>query len=587
MNKALNNEAVKDGIVPSVMARNEADVDVSLESILLVSERYANSAYGFFLGKRVAYPFVANYVRNTWGKYRLVRSILNSSTGLFFFQIILMDGLDSMLENEDVGNVPVSVKLHGVSVTAFIEDDLSVIATKLGTPLMFDSYTSDMCIQSWGRSSYARALIEIQADVELKDTIVVVMPKFVGDGFYTCTIRVEYEWKPPRYSCCKIFGHVQDECPKNVDSGVMKNLKNPSQAPNGVPVDLKVGFKPAKQVYRPVSKKTNNNTSGNKKKDVEPIKENVESSRKPLDKVDSSGDHDSEDEVESVDNEMASFLASKKVGYGTNSMLEQWKKTYENVDYDYDPYDDDIQVKDNKIDLFVQQYEKFTIIEEEYIDSGFARFNNIITSLKAPDEGFSSKNYVIKFLRALHPKWRAKVTAIKESKDLSSLALDELIGNLKVHEVIMEKDSEIYKGKKERVKSIALKVEKESTDDETSTSGSDDEEYVMAVRNFKKFFRRKSRFVRQPREEKKSFCQMDDKKTRVIENSLDAVIQIISLANIQSLHGIRNKKHLLGALRVIAKMKPRTKQTKKLVSWINHQMRQILTLLILVIMLLL
>ncbi|GJY16613.1 hypothetical protein Tco_0387035 [Tanacetum coccineum] len=113
-------------------------------------------------------------------------------------------------------------------------------------------------------------------------------------------------------------------------------------------------------------------------------------------------------------------------------------------------------------------------------DPGFARFNTIITSLKVLDEGFSSKNYVRKFLRALHPKWIAKVTEIEESKDLSSLALDELIGNLKVHELVMEKDSEIYKGKKERVKSIALKAKKESSDDETSTSRSDDEEYAMA-----------------------------------------------------------------------------------------------------------
>ncbi|GJS53768.1 zf-CCHC domain-containing protein [Tanacetum coccineum] len=62
------------------------------------------------------------------------------------------------------------------------------------------------------------------------------------------------------------------------------------------------------------------------------------------------------------------------------------------------------------------------------------------------------------------------------------------------------------------VKSIALKAKKESSDDETSTSRSDDEEYVMAVRNFKKFFRRKGKFVRQPREEKKSFRQRDEKK---------------------------------------------------------------------------
>ncbi|GJU94259.1 hypothetical protein Tco_1319015 [Tanacetum coccineum] len=133
------------------------------------------------------------------------------------------------------------------------------------------------------------------------------------------------------------------------------------------------------------------------------------------------------------------------------------------------------QVKDNKIDLLVQQYEQFIISEDESIDSAFARFNTIITSLKDLDEGYSCKNYVRKFLRALHPKWRAKVTAIEMSKELTSLSLDELIGNLKVHEMIIKKDFEIVKAKVER-KSIALKAKKESGDEECSTSGSQDEE---------------------------------------------------------------------------------------------------------------
>nr|GEY00571.1 alpha/beta hydrolases superfamily protein [Tanacetum cinerariifolium] len=81
---------------------------------------------------------------------------------------------------------------------------------------------------------------------------------------------------------------------------------------------------------------------------------------------------------------------------------------------------------------------------------------------------------------------------IEELKDFSSLALDELIENLKVHEVVMDKDSEIYRGKNERVKSIPLKAKDESSDDETLTSRSDDKEYAMAVRNFKKLFRRKA-----------------------------------------------------------------------------------------------
>ncbi|GJT11888.1 hypothetical protein Tco_0858930 [Tanacetum coccineum] len=136
------------------------------------------------------------------------------------------------------------------------------------------------------------------------------------------------------------------------------------------------------------------------------------------------------------------------------------------------------QVKDNKIDLLVQQYEQFVISENESIDSAFARFNTIITSLKALDE---------------------------ESKDLTSLSLDELIGNLKVHEMIIKKDSEIVKAKVER-KSIALKAKKESSDEECSTSGSEDEEYAMAVRDFKKLFKRRGSWSHSGEE--------DDKKVK-------------------------------------------------------------------------
>ncbi|GKF25551.1 reverse transcriptase domain-containing protein, partial [Tanacetum coccineum] len=200
------------------------------------------------------------------------------------------------------------------------------------------------------------------ADVELKDHIMVAMPKLVGEGFYTCTIRVEYEWKPPMCACCKIFGHVQDECLKNIDSDVVKNMKKPNQATRGVPVSPNVRFKPVKQVFRQVSKTNNFNTCGHKKKDTEPTIEVSNSNPfdvlhsvendvclytngrtsdlaskkanssgkatimddegKPLTKVDSSGVHDSDDEVASVNNDMTNCLASKKVGYGTNSLLE-------------------------------------------------------------------------------------------------------------------------------------------------------------------------------------------------------------------------------------------------------------------------
>ncbi|GKD90060.1 putative reverse transcriptase domain-containing protein, partial [Tanacetum coccineum] len=125
--------------------------------------------------------------------------MFSSSTGLFSFQFSSMNGLDAMLENgpwfiqnnplilkkwhpnenllkEDVSIIPVWVKIHGLPIMAFSEDSLSAIATKLGTPLMLDSYTSHKYMQYWSRSSYARVMIELRANVEFKDNIVVAMP---------------------------------------------------------------------------------------------------------------------------------------------------------------------------------------------------------------------------------------------------------------------------------------------------------------------------------------------------------------------------------------------------------------------------
>ncbi|GKG22514.1 zf-CCHC domain-containing protein, partial [Tanacetum coccineum] len=79
------------------------------------------------------------------------------------------------------------------------------------------------------------------------------------------------------------------------------------------------------------------------------------------------------------------------------------------------------------------------------------------------------------------------------------------------HEIIIKKDSEILKAKGER-KSLALKAKKESSDEECLTSESEDEEYAMVVRDLKKFFKRKGRFVRQPRNDKNTFQRSLDVK---------------------------------------------------------------------------
>ncbi|GKD94741.1 hypothetical protein Tco_1374578 [Tanacetum coccineum] len=56
--------------------------------------------------------------------------------------------------------------------------------------------------------------------------------------------------------------------------------------------------------------------------------------------------------------------------------------------------------------------------------------------------------------------------------------------------MIIKKDSKIIKAKVER-KSLALKAKKESSDEECSASGSEDEEYDMAVKDLKNFFKRR------------------------------------------------------------------------------------------------
>ncbi|GJU24117.1 putative reverse transcriptase domain-containing protein [Tanacetum coccineum] len=332
---------------------NGIDVVVSADSIRTICERLANTAYGFFLGKKVAYLVVANYVRNNWGKYGLVRSMFSSSTGLLSFQFISMDRLDAMLENspwfiqnnplilkkwhpdenllkEDVSNVPVWVKLHGVPVTAFSEDRLSDIATKLGTPLMLDSYTSDMCMQSWGRSSYARVMIELKADVELKDNIVVAMPKITKEVHYTCNVRVEYEWKPPRCSSCKVFRHVHEECMKNTGAGEKKTVEKPSQTSRGVPHNASSSDNKKKGV-EPTIECASNTPIGAK---IDKIERQIgEGKLKLLDNDENplvpTGIVESDGEVEHVFDGTTNLripTSSKDgsdKGYGTNSLLEQ------------------------------------------------------------------------------------------------------------------------------------------------------------------------------------------------------------------------------------------------------------------------
>ncbi|GJT94503.1 ribonuclease H-like domain-containing protein [Tanacetum coccineum] len=188
------------------------------------------------------------------------------------------------LLQEDLSHVPVLVKFHDVQLAA---------------------YTSD------GRRSYARILIKIDARNDFSNNLVMVFPNLEGTRYTKETIRVEYEWKPPR--CSKDGSSEAD------DEGFVE-VKKKKSGGNGT-FSLSNSFEALNfeiLVSKEVEMGNNASTS------------------------DYSGDQDSKDEIESVDNEMASYVASKPsgVGYGTKSLLEKWRETY--VNDDYDPYNDDI-----------------------------------------------------------------------------------------------------------------------------------------------------------------------------------------------------------------------------------------------------
>nr|GEV30953.1 ATPase, F1/V1/A1 complex, alpha/beta subunit, zinc knuckle CX2CX4HX4C [Tanacetum cinerariifolium] len=93
---------------------------------------------------------------------------------------------------------------------------LSLITTQLGQPIRLDACTSDMCLNPWGRNSYARFLVELSSKCVVMKSIVVAIPLPKGEGHYLETLNVEYEWWPPRCSKCKIFDHEDDYYPVKV-----------------------------------------------------------------------------------------------------------------------------------------------------------------------------------------------------------------------------------------------------------------------------------------------------------------------------------------------------------------------------------
>jgi len=97
-------------------------------------------------------------------------------------------------------------------------------------------------------------------------------------------------------------------------------------------------------------------------------------------------------------------------------------------------------VKETRIDIGVRKFEIFEMNEEENIDGMYSRFTSIVNELRSLEKTYTTRDRIRKILRCLPSTWRPMVTAIAQAKDLNSLALEDLIGSLKVHETLLQDD---------------------------------------------------------------------------------------------------------------------------------------------------
>nr|XP_043619803.1 uncharacterized protein LOC122591609 [Erigeron canadensis] len=206
--KVVQNEEITSKVnfcyINSESSIENIDVIIPLDSVKKINDRYAYTLYGYFLGKRLAFPVVESFVKNAWAKYGLKRIMMNSH-GFFFFKFSNQKGMEVLIEEGPcmIRNIPIILKPW--------------------TPMVNLKKEDTKTIPVWGRSSFARAMVEIKAENEWKEHLNVAIPSLEGNGYSKAKVEIEYERKPPCCSTCCCFGHSLSECPKRI---VMENTSD-------------------------------------------------------------------------------------------------------------------------------------------------------------------------------------------------------------------------------------------------------------------------------------------------------------------------------------------------------------------------
>ncbi|GAV57052.1 UBN2 domain-containing protein, partial [Cephalotus follicularis] len=140
-------------------------------------------------------------------------------------------------------------------------------------------------------------------------------------------------------------------------------------------------------------------------------------------------------------------------------------------------YEGTNQVKEAKISMLVHDYEMFTMNENKDIKSIFSRFTNIINALQALDKTYSNSEMM------------PKVTAIEEAKNLNILPLEDLLGSLMTHELLMQNkdDDEEKEKKKKNIVALKSSLIEHSEDDDKN------EELALITQKFKEFLASKKK----------------------------------------------------------------------------------------------
>ena len=123
--------------------------------------------------------------------------------------------------------------------------------------------------------------------------------------------------------------------------------------------------------------------------------------------------------------------------------------------------------------------------EDESFDSFYSKLNEVVVSKFNLGEKTEDSKIVRKILRSLPKSFHAKVTVIKESKDLDDIKVQELIGSLQTYELSLPNQR--------KSKSLALKIVNERVDvHDSSDDDAAKKDVAYLTKNFRKFFKLKN-----------------------------------------------------------------------------------------------